>query len=293
MKRSQGNGGCEASALMNELRDAVNAPVAEVDEGTGMEFPPQVVPLGGEPAAPPGAIVVMGTENGFAVPARRFTLLFGRERDDVHVPVGVNDSAVSRKHGVFTCTGEGGEWWLRNTGRLPIELPGGALMLTGHERRMEPGHTPLVISSSTYSSYLLDVHVVGYERPRPPGATSATTVDPRTVYELSPPERLAITALATRYLQGHDRNPLPLSSKQAAQIANQSPHSTKCWTDKMVEHTVATVRQRLHDRHGVPALISEQVGGPVGTTLTQNLIAELLRTTTLTPQDLTLLADLD
>lgn len=176
-----------------------------------MGFPPQMVPPGTEPAAPPGAIVVMGAESGFAVPARRFTLLFGRERDDVHVPIGVNDSAVSRKHGVFTCTGENGEWWLRNTGRLPIELPGGALMLTGHERRMEPGHTPLVISSSAYSSYLLDVHVVGYEGPQLAGTTGATTEDPQLVYELSPPERLAITALAARYLQGHDRNPLPLS----------------------------------------------------------------------------------
>ena len=258
-----------------------------------MGFPPQVVPLGSEPPAPPGAIVVMGAESGFAVPARRFTLLFGRDRDDVHVPVGVNDSAVSRKHGVFTCTGESGEWWLRNTGRLPIELPGGALMLTGHERRVEPGHTPLVISSSTYSSYLLDVHVVGYGGPQPAGTTGATTVDPQTVYELSPSERLVITALAVRYLQGHDRHPVPLSWKQAERIANRSLHSAKDWTERMVANAVAAVRQRLHDRYGVPGLTSEEVGAPVGTTLTHNLIVELLRTTTLTPQDLTLLSDLD
>ena len=55
------------------------------DKGTSMGFPSQVVPLGSEPPAPPGAIVVLGAESGFAVPARRFTLLFGRERDDVHV----------------------------------------------------------------------------------------------------------------------------------------------------------------------------------------------------------------
>lgn len=79
---------------------------------------PRTVPPGGVPPAPPGAIIVMGAEGGaeggIAVPAARpFTLLFGRERDDVHVPVGVNDPAVSRKAGVFTCTGQGGERWLR------------------------------------------------------------------------------------------------------------------------------------------------------------------------------------
>lgn len=258
-----------------------------------MGFPPQVVPLGSEPPAPPGTIVVMGAESGFAVPARRFTLLFGRDRDDVHVPVGVNDPAVSRKHGVLTCTGEGGQWWLRNTGRLPIELPGGALMLTGHERRMEPGHTPLVISSSAYSSYLLDVHVVGYGEQQPPGTTTATTADPRTVYELTPSERLVITALAVRYLRGHDRNPIPLSWKQAERIVNQCPHTTRDWTEKTVANAVGAVRQRLHGRHGVPGLTSEEVGEPVGTTLTHNLIVELLRTTTLTPQDLTSLTDPD
>lgn len=258
-----------------------------------MSFPPQVVPPGREPPAPPGAIIVMGAEGGFAVPARRFTLLFGRERDDVHVPVGVTDPAVSRQHGVFTCAGEGGEWWLRNTGRLPIELRGGALMLTGHERRMAPGHTPLVIASSTHRSHLLDVRVVGYEGPQPREATDATTADPQTVYELSPQERLVLTALALRYLQGHDRSPLPLTWAQTAQIANRSPYSTKRWNEKRAERIVGVVRDRLRERHGVPELTCEEVGQPVGTSLTQNLIGELLRTTTLAPQDLVLLGELD
>lgn len=259
----------------------------------GAGFPPQAVPPGDEPLAPPGAIIVMGAQGGFAVSARRYTLLFGRERDDVHVSVGVNDPAVSRRHGVLTCTGEGGEWWLRNNGRLPIELPGGTLMLTGHERRMEPGHTPLVISSSTYSSYQLDVHVVGYEGQQQLSAASVATVDPKMVYELSPHERLVITALAVRYLQGYDRHPLPLSWKQTARIANQSPCTTRQWNERTVALTVDAVRQSLHDRYGVPGLTSQEVGQPVGTTLTQNLIRELLRSVSLQPQDLALLGDVD
>jgi hypothetical protein len=52
---------------------------------------------------------------------RKFTLHFGRETDDVHVPIGINDPHVSRLHGVLMCDGR--EWWVRNEGRLPIQLP--------------------------------------------------------------------------------------------------------------------------------------------------------------------------
>src|SRR5436305_1945033 len=116
------------------------------------DFPPQILPPGSPsdrvPPAPSGTIFVLGPEGGYAVPRRRYTLLFGRDRDDVHVPVGVDDPTVSRRHGVFTCTGPDGDWWLTNTGHLPIELPDGALMLSGHRRIIEPGYTPLVINSA-------------------------------------------------------------------------------------------------------------------------------------------------
>jgi hypothetical protein len=261
------------------------------------DFPPQWIPPGSPadrvPPAPPGTIFAVGPEGGFAAPPRRYTLLFGRERENVHVPVGVSDPVVSRTHGVFACVGEGGEWWLRNTGRLPIELPGGALVLTDHQRRMQPGYTPLVISSSPRRSHLLEVRVVGYDGPQPHTVTSASTADPTTVYELSPPERLVLTALAMRYLEGDDQHPQPLTWKRTAQIARQSPHSTKCWTKPNVEHTVEAVRGRLRTRHGVAGLTRGEVGENVGTTLNGNLIRELIRTATLTPQDLALLGERD
>ena len=260
-------------------------------------FPPQWLPPGspadGVPPAPAGTIFVVGPEGGFAVPPRRYALLFGRERDDVHVAVGVSDPVVSRKHGVFACIGEGGEWWLRNTGRLPIELPGGVLVLTDHQRRMRPGYTPLVISSSPGRSHLLEVRVVGHDDKRPHADTGAPTADPTSVYELSPQERLVLTSLAMRYLEGDDQDPQPLTWQRTAQIAGRSPHSTKLWTKSNVEHTVEAVRRRLREVHGVAGLTRGEVGQPVGTMLNRNLIRELIRTTTLAPQDLALLGEPD
>jgi hypothetical protein len=69
---------------------------------TFRDFVPQVLPAsmrslaGGVPPAPPGTLFALAADGGFAVPPRKFTLHFGRERDDVHVAVGVNDPHVSR-----------------------------------------------------------------------------------------------------------------------------------------------------------------------------------------------------
>jgi hypothetical protein len=263
----------------------------------GRDFLPQWVPPGSPadevPPAPPGTIFVVGPEGGYAAPPRRYTLMFGREREKVHVPVGVSDPIVSRTQGVFTCVDDGGEWWLRNAGRLPIELPDGAFMLTGHQRRVKPGYTPLVVRSSPRRSHLLEVRVVGYDGPQPHAATGAKTADPTTVYKLDPQERLVLTALAMRYLEGDDQHPQPLTWKRTARIARHSPHSTRQWTRPMVEHTVEAVRRCLSTRYGVAGLTLEEVGENVGATLNSNLIRELIRTATLTPQDLALLGERD
>jgi pSer/pThr/pTyr-binding forkhead associated (FHA) protein len=106
------------------------------------EFVPQVLPgsirslASDVPPAPPGTIFVLGAGGGFAVPPRKFTLHFGRDRDDIHVPVGIDDPYVSRLHGVIV--GDGRDWWLRNKGKLPIRLPGEAMLLSGHELLIEP-----------------------------------------------------------------------------------------------------------------------------------------------------------
>jgi hypothetical protein len=258
------------------------------------QFPPQMLPPG-SPAdkvlqAPSGAIFVVGPEGGYAVPPRRYTLLFGRDREDVHVPVGVDDPTVSRRHGVFTCTGPDSEWWLCNTGKLPIELPDGTLMLAGHWRIFSPGYTPLVINSSKRRSHLVEVRVIGAPDARPRSTTKAPTVDPETVYELSAQERLVLTALARRYLTGHDDYPLPLTWEDTSRIANESPYSTRTWTQRTVANTVEDVRERLH-RRGVRGLLRDEVGEPVGSTLSVNLIRELLKTATLSAQDLDLLLE--
>lgn len=260
-----------------------------------MKFPPQILP--GSPAdknpeAPAGTIFVVGPERGYAVPPCRYTLLFGRDREDVHVPVGVDDPAVSRRHGVFTCPGPGSGWWLRNSGNLPIELPDGALILAGHWRAMAPGYTPLVISSSRQRSHLVEVRIIGEPGRLPRSTTKAQTADPETVYELSAPERLVLTALARRYLEGHDDYPLPLTWEETARVANGSPHATRTWNKKSTARTVEDVRERLHHR-GVRGLITDDVGQPVGSTLSVNLIRELLKTATLGSQDLALLSEDD
>lgn len=257
-------------------------------------FRPLMLPPGspsdGVPSAPPGTIFVLGPEGGYAVPARRYTLLFGRDREDVHVPVGVNDPTVSRRHGVFTCTGSDGGWWLTNTGHLPIELPNGSLMLTGHRRFIEPGYTPLVINSSKQRSHLVEVRLVDDDDQHPRSTTKEETIDPETVYELSPQERLVLTALARRYLEGAEAFPLPLTWEDTAQTANASPFTTKVWNFRTVANTVEEVRERLH-RRGVRGLMRDEVGEPVGSTLSVNLIRELVKTVTLSAQDLELLDD--
>jgi len=57
------------------------------------------------------------------------------------------------------------------------------------------------------------------------------------------------------------------------------------WSAKRVEHVVADVRARLSAR-GVHGLVREEVGEPVGNALNDNLLRELVLSTTLVPTDL-------
>lgn len=256
------------------------------------EYRPQPILPKGEydrlPPMPPGTIFVVGAEGGYAVPPQDFTLVFGRERGRVHVPLGTDDKAVSRRHGEFSCISGDSGWWLRNTGQLPIELPNGVLLLNEHERLLEPGYTPLVINSSRQRAHLLEVRVTSLDGPKGECKTDAETIDPDGTHDLSPAERLVLTALAARYLEGYDGCPQPLTWEQAAEIANHAPRPTKSWSKKSVAYAVDVVRLRLSKR-GVPGLTREEIGEPVGNTLSHNLIQELLRTATLDADDLRLL----
>lgn len=147
-----------------------------------------------------------------------------------------------------------------------------------------------MINSSRQRSHLVEVRLTGRPGRRPRSTTKGPTGSPETVYELSAQERLVLTVLARRYLEGHDDYPAPLTWEETARVASSSPCSTRAWTNRTVANAVEDVRERLH-RRGVRGLLREEVGEPVGSTLSVNLIRELLKTATLTPQDLGLLGD--
>jgi hypothetical protein len=260
-----------------------------------VNFPPQILPGDPDdsyPKAPAGTIFVVGPERGFAAPPSPRKVFFGRDREEVEVPIGVDDPTVSRRHGVFICYGSGSGWWLRNNGNLPIKLPGRDLLLTGHERALAPGYTPLVINPSGERSHLVKVRIIGEPGRHPRSTTKADTAPPETAYKLSEPEKLVLAALARRFLEGYVDYPQPLTWAETARVANGSPYATRTWNKDTVADTVVRVRECLH-RQGVPGLTLDEVGEPVGNTLNVNLIYVLLGTATLSPQDLALLPEDD
>lgn len=240
----------------------------------------------GVPKAPAGTIFVKASQGGFVVPPRKFTLHFGRAALDVHVVVGDGDQYVSRLHGVFTC--DGTQWWLRNEGRLPIQMFGEEPLLRGHEIPMAAGYTPLVIETPRPRSHWIEVHVVGSPSATDDAGSQVSTLRSG-VYDLSPAERLVITALAQRYLR-QERYPQPVAWKQVADDVGRADPQRK-WTVKIAEHTVAGVRKRLSEgRRPIPGLLREDgIGEPVGNTLNHNLIQALLKDAALLPEDLYLL----
>jgi hypothetical protein len=258
------------------------------------EFIPRALPASmpsladGLPDAPLGTIFVKAAHGGFAVPPRRFTVHFGRAALDVHVVIGADDPYVSRLHGVFTCDGE--QWWLRNEGRRPIQLPGAELVLRGQELQMTAGYTPLIIETPNHRSHLLEVHVIGSPGTPDDADSQAPTLRPD-IHDLSPVERLVVTALAQRYLR-QERYPQPVSWKQVAEdVSRAAPQRT--WTPKGAEHIIAGLRKRLSGgRHPIPGLMREEgIGEPVGNTLNHNLIQAMLKSVTLLPEDLSLLGE--
>ncbi|MEV0761784.1 hypothetical protein [Nocardia sp. NPDC050435] len=257
-------------------------------------FVPQMLPRSirslarGVPPAPPGTIFALGSEHGYAFPPGNFTVHFGRSRDDVHVPVGVNDSRISRKHGVLE--GDGAQWRIRNHGRLPIRLPGDKLLLTGQDIIVEYGYTPLFIGSRKHQSHLLEVHLVAARTSDHAAPYNSLTTPPE-VYRLSLDEQLVLTALAQRYLR-QEPYPQPLSWKQVADELNNSPDE-RMWTPKTAAHIVATVRARLSaGPDPIPGLrVEDGIGEPVGNTLNHHLIQALLGSATLVPAHLQMLGD--
>ncbi|GAB3467462.1 FHA domain-containing protein [Actinophytocola sediminis] len=237
---------------------------------------------GGISQPPPGALSALAVTGGIVVsPQEGRTVLFGRNRPEVHVCIGEDDRRVSRLHGVLS--NAGGQWWVANTGHMPIRLPGSRWLFRDEEEiPLVAGYTPLFVRGSGRREHLLELYVAGDDGGRPVSLHREPTVPP-SPYRLSQDERLVLVVVGQRYLL-HEANPQPLSRRQAAaQLAELAP--SEDWTVKRVEHTVTEVRTRL-SAQGVYGLVREEVGEPVGNLLNHNLLTELVQSTTLVPPDL-------
>ena len=241
----------------------------------------------GVPRSARASVYVLSVAGGISVgPKEGRTLVFGRNRPEVHVCVGEDDPRVSREHGRLVH--RAGRWWIENTGRLPVRLPGGRLLFTAEEPvPLDEGYTPVFVRGSDEREHLLEVYVTGDDGGRPAARHRDATQQP-VLFRLDDDERLVLVVLGQRYLL-HEHRPQPLSWRQAAdQLAELRPDAG--WTPKRVEHAVTAVRTRM-SRNGVPGLTREEVGEPVGNALNDNLIRELVLSTTLVPPDLALLGE--
>ena len=241
----------------------------------------------GVPRPTPGAIYALAIGGGFAVgPREGRKVVFGRNKPEVHVCIGEDDRKVSRQHGLLTC--QDGQWWVSNTGRLPIRLPGSQWLFSNEESLpLAAGYTPLFVPGTRGREHLLELFVAGDDGSRPVPRPGDVTEPPRT-WALSPAERMALVVLGQRYLL-HESDPQPLGRQQTAeQLELLQPEEG--WTARKVEHMVGAVRTRL-SKAGVTNLTREEVGEPVGNKLNDNLLRELVLSTTLVPPDLRLLED--
>jgi hypothetical protein len=254
----------------------------------GRHLPPGHASLAfGVPASAPGTIHALGLTGGVTfAPKDGRTILFGRHELDVHVCLGRNDRAISRKHGLLDHHDD--HWWLSNTGLLPLLLPNSRLLFAQDEPvPLGPGYTPMFVRGSSGRQYMLELYVSGRDGDRPADCPEEATLPPKT-WRLKPAERLALTVLSQRYLM-HETHQHPLTWKDAAdQLRELQPVAD--WTGKRVERMVGRIRAEL-SREGVSGLTREEIGEPVGNQLNHNLIRELMESTTLTPADLRLLED--
>ncbi|QFZ19737.1 FHA domain-containing protein [Saccharothrix syringae] len=237
------------------------------------------------PFTAPGAVVALALSGRISVnPVEGRSVRFGRNRPDVDLCVGETDPRVSRLHGLLTR--RAGRWWVTNTGRLPIRLPRTRWLFRDEDPvPLGDGYTPLFIRGSHDREHLLELYVAGEDGGRPTTRHSSVTQPPRR-WRLTPDEHLLLVVLGQRYLL-HEANPQPVSRQHAAEILHELQPDAG-WGVKRVEHMVADVRARL-SAAGVHGLLREEVGEPVGNALNDNLLRELVLSTTLVPPDLALL----
>jgi hypothetical protein len=266
----------------------------DVQEEAGMGGGPargQRLPAGheslarGVSRAEPEAVFALALAGGYMAPPQDGrTIRFGRNRPEVDVCIGEDDLRVSRRHGALTR--RRGQWWVSNTGQLPIRLPNNQWLFSREDPLPLPGgYTPLFVRGSRGREHLLELFVAGPDGEAPVTRHGAVTQPPKR-WRLTADERLAMVVLGQRYLL-HEPHPQPVSRQQAAEVlAELQPGAG--WTVKRVEHLTADVRTRL-SADGVNGLSREEVGEPVGNALNDNLLRELVLSTTLVPPDLALL----
>ncbi|MGW7685642.1 hypothetical protein ACWGID_33170 [Kribbella sp. NPDC054772] len=114
----------------------------------------------GVPDAQPSTLFVLTAGGGVSVdPGPHRTILFGRNRPEVHVCVGEDDARVSRMHGAISY--RSGQWWLAVTGRLPLRSSQKQKLFAGEDPTpLEPGYTQLFVPGSNDREHLLEVYVV-------------------------------------------------------------------------------------------------------------------------------------
>lgn len=241
----------------------------------------------GVPTSAPGTIYALSVSGGVRLGAREErTVVFGRNRPDVHVCVGEDDLRISRNQGSVTY--RDGRWWLANTGHRALQLPRSMTLFPEDDPfPVDVGYTPVFVNGTARRRHLLELYVAGDDGRLPRPSPGAETLRDKP-WSLRADERLALVSLAQKYLL-HEAYPQPATWQQVAgDLAGLQPGEH--WTGKRVEHLVSGVRRRL-SRAGVPGLTREEVGEPVGNMLNHNLVTELLQTRTLVPPDVLLLED--
>jgi hypothetical protein len=238
-----------------------------------------------EPAGSvPGTIFVLGPQGGVSTdPTPGATVTFGRNLAEVDVCVGAEDDRVSRRHGLLSRGAR--HWALRNTGRLPIRLPGSRMLFPdGEPVELAAGYLPMFIRGKSGRDHLVEVRVAGAIGAAPSRHSALTSAEQ--VWGLGPDERLVLVVLGQRYLR-HDAYPQPLSWRQVADELNEL-FPGQGWTAKRAEHIGVAVRKRL-SAAGVAGLTRDEVGDPVGNALNHNLLLELVASAALVPPDLRIL----
>ncbi|MQY17073.1 hypothetical protein [Nocardia macrotermitis] len=243
----------------------------------------------GVPAAAPGTLHTLSISGSISAgPVEGRRIVFGRNWDEVDLCIGGHDQGVSRTQGTVSC--RAGRWWLTNSGRRPLRMPGSRMLFTDEEPiPLAAGYLPLFVRGSGSQEHLLELYVSDGESDRTTRGPAAPTTPPRT-YRLSATERLALVVLAQRYLL-QEPYPQPISRDQAAEQLHMLQPDGE-WTERKVERLARHVRDRL-SAAGTPGLMREEVGEPVGNMLNHNLIRELIDSTTLVPPDLRLIDIID